>query len=166
LKLHRVAVIGANAVGKTAVVVVIVVVIIVIIKIPYAFGNRQLAKLVSRHNTTATADINNVVCVCRRIITRIIYAVIVGLRNGIIIAVYVTVIILVAVVVAAAVAGIISIGVIIAGTGTAVTVTRVGVLLLAADNHTTVGRLPVRACNGNRMIRGTGSGVGISRVKS
>ena len=96
----------------------------------------------------------------------IIYAIIVGLCNGITVAVYIAVIILIAVVVAVAVAGIIGVSVIVAGGRTAVAVAGAGLLLDGINGHITVGRLPVAARDSHGMGRDTGTRVGINGIIS
>jgi len=127
------------------------------------FGNAQLAKLVSRNNISVAANIYNVVI---SIIARIIYAVIVCLRNNIVITVYIAVVILIAVVVTITITGSVGIGIGIAGSRIVIAIAGAGLSGLAGNYYTAVGGLAVAAGNSNCVIGRTSSAVGVTRIKA
>jgi len=143
-----------------------VIVIVIVTGIPYAFGNRQLAKLVSRHCITVAANIYNIIVGGCGIVAGIVYAVVVCLRNSVVITVYIAIIVLVTVIVTIAVAGIIGIGIIIAGSGIVIAIAAVsGLLGLAVYNHAAIGSLAVGTCDRNGMVDGRSGCVGVNRIK-
>ena len=127
-------------------------------------GQRQLAKLISRHGIAGAVNVNIVriiriswsggIIIAESVIARIVNAIIIGLRHSVIVAVNIAIVILIAVIVAATVGGSIGIGIVIARAGAVIAIAAVRIALRSVNYHAAVGRLAVAAGDRHGFIAG------------